>query len=151
MAKKAAKKKCSHPGCRKMQVPGGETCKSHMGSNGVGVEPAPEIPVLEGVLRMTDLERLGLVKVETECVNILLQLRNHELETEEVKRKFKADLDAKAAHRVQLMSIAETRKAEQQRMVREIAGKYGLNPNQMVYDPDTGVLRDLTQGNQGSA
>ena len=39
-------------------------------------------------------------------------------------------------------------KAEQQRTVKEIGAKYDLDPQQMAYDPESGVLRDLreTQG-----
>jgi len=143
MAKKAVgKKKCTYPGCRKMQITGEVTCKSHMGSNGVG-HP------LEEVTKMTDIERLGLVNVETNCVNLLLQLRNHDLETEELKRKLAAELNARSAHRAQLVALMEAKKGDQQRTVKEIAEKYGIKPENMVYDPDTGVVRDPTQENQG--
>jgi len=138
MPKRATKKRCEHPGCKKYQMEGSSTCAGHVIT----------LPPGEIVLKMTDLERLNLVKLETECMNILLQLRNQELETEEVKRRFTADLNARSAHREQLMAIAETRKAEQQRTVKEIGAKYDLDPQQMAYDPESGVLRDLreTQG-----
>jgi len=136
---KATRKRCEHPGCKKYQVSGRNTCATH-----VVTEPPGE-----AVLKMTDLERLTLVKVETDCVNILLQLRNQELETEEVKRRFVAELQSRSAHRDQLTATAEARKAEQQRTVKEIAEKYKLDPQHMVYDPDSGVLRDLRE-NQGS-
>lgn len=99
---------------------------------------------------MTEVERLTLVKIETECVNLILQIRNGDLELEEAKRKFQADMTARNAHRTQLMALAEVRKNSQQQLVQEIATKYGLDPQQMVYDPETGVLRDLRQENQGS-
>jgi hypothetical protein len=135
------RKRCTRSGCRKLQAPGVALCTDHMSSAQASAAQAP----IESVVRMTDIERLNLVKIETECVNILLQLRNHDLETEEVKRKFTADLNSRSAHREQLLTIAETRKTEQQRTVRDIAEKYGLDPQQMAYDPDTGVLRDIRQ------
>jgi hypothetical protein len=142
MAKVAVKKRCTYPGCRKMQASGKRTCKVHSGN---GIEAKPEPQGVESVIKMTELERLGLVKIETECLNILLQLRNHELETDEVKRKLASDLQARASHREQLIAIAETKKAEQQRVVKEVAEKYNLDPMHLVYDPETGVLRDMRQ------
>jgi len=133
---KATKKKCEHPGCKKYQVAGQNTCAIHV----VTVPPG------EAITKMTDLERLNLVKIETECMNILLQLRNQELENEEARRRFMAEDKSRASHREQLLAIADTRKTEQQNTVKEIANKYGLDPKQMAYDPESGVLRDLRQG-----
>ena len=133
---KATKKKCEHPGCKKYQVAGQNTCAIH-----VVTAPPGEV-----VLKMTDLERLTLVKSETECMNILLQLRNQELENDEARRKFAKEDQARAAHREQLLAVADARKDEQKRVVTEIAEKYGLDPKEMVYDPESGVLRDMRQG-----
>jgi hypothetical protein len=143
MPKTSRRKKCAHAGCKKWSVSGG-TCQLHAGPNGVG-EPTPEIPAGEQVLKMTDLERLTLVKSETDCVNILLQLRNQELENDEARRRFAKEDQARSAHREQLLAIADARKAEQKRVVTEIAERYKLDPQQMVYDPESGVLRDMRQ------
>jgi hypothetical protein len=132
---KAKRQRCEHPGCKKYQVNGQNTCAIH-----VVTAPPGEV-----VLKMTDLERLTLVKSETECMNILLQLRNQELENDEARRKFAKEDQARAAHREQLLAIADARKAEQKRVVTEIAERYKLDPQQMVYDPESGVLRDMRQ------
>jgi hypothetical protein len=153
--KTARKKKCLYPGCRKMRAPETDTCKAHMGSNGVGIhvqtddEQEDKHP-LEAVTKMTDIERLGLVNVETTCVNLLLQLRNHDLETEELKRKFAADLNSRSSHRAQLVSALEVKKNDQQQTVKDLAEKYGIDPQHMVYDPDTGVVRDMSKESVGT-
>jgi len=142
--------RCTHPGCRKLQIPGEATCVEHAGSDGVGVKHDCRKRVdkrqpLDTVVQMTALERLNLVKIETECVNFILQIRNYDLETEEIKRKLTEQLHSRAAHREQLLALAENKKAEQQKTVKEIAEKYKLEPEQMAYDPESGVLRDLRQ------
>ena len=141
MAKTGKRKRCTHPGCRKLQAGGIPTCGTH----------ADLRPPLEGVVRMTDIERLSLVNAETECVNFILQLRNHDLETEDIKRKLVEQLQSRAAHRMQLHAMAETKKVVQQNMVKEIAEKYSLDAQQMTYDPDTGVLRDMRIETKGPA
>lgn len=145
--KKPRRTRCSYPGCRKLQIPGGKNCEAHKGSNGVSVvsesETPAEIHPLEAVTRMTEIERLNLVKVETECMNFILQIRNHDLETEEVKRRFTEQLQSRAAHRTQLMALAEAKKDEQQQVVKGITDKYELDPQHMTYDAETGVLHDM--------
>lgn len=102
-------------------------------------------PVLDAIIRMTEIERLNLVKVETECVNFILQIRNHDLETEEVKRKFTEQLHSRSTLRTQLMTMAESKKDEQQLIVKEISEKYKMDPQRMTYDGESGVIRELAK------
>jgi len=140
------RKQCTHPGCRKLQQPGKDTCEAH-GPNGVKKARMAEDdrPVLDAIIRMTEIERLNLVKVETECVNFILQIRNHDLETEEVKRKFTEQLHSRSTLRTQLMTMAEAKKNEQQLTVKEISEKYKMDPQRMTYDGESGVIRELAK------
>jgi hypothetical protein len=104
---------------------------------------AEEEAPLDAVVKMTDIERLTAAKTEAELMNCMLNVRNHDLEIEALKRKFQEDMQSRNNHRAQLLASAETKRVEQLNLLQEIATRYNLDPKQMAYDPDTGALRDL--------
>jgi len=139
MTKMTERKKCSHSGCRKMRVLGGETCKVHSKSNGTD----PTAHVLEQVLRMTELESYKLAALDSELRNHLLSVQNHDLKLAKLTSDFEVTKRAIQEERKQSIAAFEIKNNAYQDFVKVLAERYGLDPNKMSFDTDSQILRDL--------
>ncbi|MCU0912939.1 MAG: hypothetical protein MUC88_00075 [Planctomycetes bacterium] len=133
------RKRCGVKGCRRQQQEGMDVCREHFRA------PVPIIYPVDEVLKMEPLERLNVGKVEAELANLAQAIRIHDLETNQLAREHADAMQARAAHRAQLISAFSVKKKEQESTIQEVAQKYGLDATKMAYDPDTGILRDLTK------
>ena len=136
----AKRTRCKSKGCRKLSVEGSPFCKAH----------AP-VYAIDHVLRMTDIERLSAARADAELANLMLSIKNHDLEIEKFTMQYMKKIEEQKLKRVQLMAAFELKRAEQKRTFTTIAEKYGLVPDKMTYDPDTGILRDLRQEKEQQA
>jgi hypothetical protein len=102
----------------------------------------PVFPVDE-VVKMSDIERLSVGKVDAELANLLQAIRIHDLEGEKLAREHAASMQTRAAHRAQLIAAFEAKKREHEQTVKDVAQRYDLDPSQFTYDPESGVLHDI--------
>ena len=136
--KKAAAKKtssytrCAAPKCRKKARVNG-MCEAH------AEEAAYPI---DGVTRLSEIERLSLTKLEAEYELGFTQVKNWDLETEKVKTDYENTLRRRAAQRTQMVQEVEVKQVEHKTLIKDLGTKYKMSP-EWTYDPDTGVLRDV--------
>jgi len=113
---------------------------------------------LDSALRLTETELLRLGKISAEMRLALLSVRVAVFEAREIKAKAESELRAREAE-LKAWAQTELEKKEQERaahlqeshelrksydhLTAELAERYGIeDPNSMVVDPYTGVVRD---------
>jgi len=131
---------CSVKGCRK-KVDEDGLCQSHKKE---AQNPA------DAVRKVTDLEATRFSALDAEIRNNLQGVRILDLEMAAADRAFQdaaanhqAEQAARREHRKQLEALAGTKKTEYVAFVEALAEHYGLDPKQMVIDPEARTLRDL--------
>ena len=113
---------------------------------------------LDSVVRLTETELLRLGKINAEVRLEILSARMAVFEAQEIRSKAEAEV-RKREEEMKAWAEAELEKKDQARaahlqeahrlrrshehLAAELAKKYGIeDPNSMIVDPDTGVLRD---------
>ena len=130
---KKAKRTCDHPGCEKRKA-SGAFCKDHLA----------DADAVEGVLRLTELEASRWGRLDAEMRNALQGLRLADLEVEQAKRQFVEFRSIKELEKGRLQGMIEKIRPEYKQLVDELGEKYGIDPTKMAIDPDTRVIRDLS-------
>jgi hypothetical protein len=123
-------------------------------------KPSKAAPVdpLDVTVRLTETELLRLGKISAEIQLAMVSARIAVYEGLEAKSKAEADLKKREEEvRAAVASTIQAKESERTVHVQEaqrlrklygeltekLANKYGIdNPNSMVVDPDTGVVRD---------
>lgn len=95
------------------------------------------------LLKMTEVECLRLSALDAEVRNAIQGIRiiNYELQTEEIK--FSQIKQQKTIQRKNVEQILDAKKREYEKLLNHIGQKYQLDPRQMSFDTETGLLRDL--------
>lgn len=94
---------------------------------------------------LTELESLKLGKLDAEMRNAAQGLRLIELEMYREKRKFEEYCATKNAESKVLTSLLATLQPQYEGVILSIAKKYGIqDPKNMLFDPDTGLIRDMS-------
>jgi hypothetical protein len=143
-AKKAAKKPAAKPkrricktkGCRKSALAESELCKTCTSN----------AEASEQVVRVTEIEALRFGKLDAEMRNDRQAVQLLDYQMTAIKNKAEADISNLNRQKQQLLSGITARKPEYKALINDLAEKYGIeDPNKMTIDPDTGVIRDLSQ------
>jgi hypothetical protein len=132
-AVKKGKKTCDHPGCTSRRTVG-VFCSKHQ-ADGDGVE---------AVQKLTELEALKWAKLDTEMRNALQGIRLADMEVVEAKRAFLDLRNVKELEKQKLQAMVAKIRPEYEQLVDELGKKYGIEPKSMAIDPDTRVIRDLS-------
>lgn len=115
---------------------------------------APQPPVTEALLKMTDMETLRLGKLDAEVRQMQQAVQTldqavliSEMKVKEQVRDMESQLTAykaqKTDERQGLVALLHKKAEEYKAEVASIVEKYGLDPTKFSYDTDTGTLRDL--------
>lgn len=131
------KKTCDHNRCAAERTVGVFCDKHQADADAVG-----------SVMKLTELEALKWAKLDTEIRNALQGLRLADLEVEKAKREFVEFRNLKELEKSRLQSTIETLKPEYTNLVEGFGKKYGIDPTKMSIDPDTRVIRDLSDKKQ---
>lgn len=137
--------KCSTQGCRKKATQGG-LCAAHQPSEPLNTDAYPT----DGVVKVTELEAAQFAAKDAEIRNALLSMRNLELEIDKAERAFadaairhKVEQERRRAQYDQLKNGIEVQKTSYTAFITDLAQKYKIDPQKMLIDPDTRVIRDL--------
>jgi hypothetical protein len=134
---KAVRKKCTRPGCRRLQV--GETglCKACALEEQLG-DPK--------VVKLSEQDALRFGKIDAEVRNAIQGQRLIDYEIVEFQQNAKNKLRELNVRKAQLVALSKSLEGEYKQVVMGIADKYGIgDPTQMAIDPDVGTVRDLRQ------
>jgi hypothetical protein len=128
---------CTTRGCRRKPVQNG-LCAKH------AQEAASPMDAIE---KMSDIEALGYKALDLELRNMVLTIKQLELEIAEARRKYQEETLFKTNQRKQVEALFNAKQVEYKQMVRTIAEKRGLDPEKMALDPDAKTVRDLRNEN----
>lgn len=105
------------------------------------------------VVRVTELEAARFAAGDAEIRNSLQGMKILELEIEKADRalqdtvvKTRLEQERRRAQYVALKQEVETKKTSYLSFITELAKKYSVDPQKMLIDPDTRVIRDLNEG-----
>lgn len=139
-SKRGARKRCSSSGCRKLRVGESIFCKAHT-SAGEGEEPSDP-----KVTKLSEVDALRFGKADAEMRNDMQELRLIDYQAAEVRQKAKSQLMELDVRKAQLQNALKSNKVKYLALVEELAKSYGIgDPKNMVIDPDSGTVRDLTR------
>jgi len=137
--KKVAKVKrrvCKSKRCMKTALPDSVFCEGCVEKN----DPA------NLVLKTTEVEALRFAKLDAELRNDRQAVQLFDYRMADIKNKAEREIVALAHQKQQIEAAITARKPEYQQLVKSLAEKYGIDdPNKMTIDPDTCVIRDLSQ------
>ena len=140
--------RCGFNGCRKKALKDG-LCGAHTHQEPTNVYP------IDGVMKVTELEAARFAAMDAEARNNLQAMKILELEIEKADHaiqdaamKHRLEQERRRAQYVALKEAVEVKKSNYLAFVADLGKKYGLDPEKMAIDPDTRVLRDLSDGNK---
>jgi hypothetical protein len=97
------------------------------------------------VLRLTEMEALKFGKMDAEIRNCLQGIQLSEYEMNRIRMDSQMKLEAQIQIRTKLSDRLSGLRREYEPFVRDLAQTYGIqDPNKMSIDPDTGIIRDLS-------
>lgn len=98
------------------------------------------------VLKTTEVEALRFAKLDAELRNDRQAIQLFDYRMNDIKNRAEREIAALAHQRQQVEAAITARKPEYQQLVLSLAEKYGIeDPSKMTIDPDTCVIRDLSQ------
>lgn len=122
---------CRIKSCRKGRAEGSTLCEEHS-------DPA------NSVRRLDESELLKLGKISAEMEAALLKAKLAGVQVQELRARAEEDIRKKGVERQEYLNEARRLKASYDTLTTLLATKYEIDdPNKMVVDPDTGVIRDL--------
>lgn len=104
------------------------------------------VEALEKVLRVEEIEALRFAKLDTEIRNAQQAVRLADFELDKARREYEAQVRALQSMKVANESAIQSLKPSYTALVAEIAQKYGIEPGNVIIDPDTLIIRDGSKG-----
>jgi len=148
MAKKACKKSakravCRATSCRKKPVEGSDLCRDHQNPMDA-VTKLTEVELLKLAKFNSDLQ-LALLNTKLATLDMQTLQRVADAEMNRIREKMLEDVGRKDEERKGFIAESKALKSSYDAFTEVIATKYGIaDPGKMVVDPDTGVIRDLS-------
>lgn len=137
MAKKTYRKvkkvvTCQSEGCDMKQMEGSDLCRDHQNP-------------MEVATRLTEVELMKLGKLNSDIQVALLNSKMRAIEGREIRVRAEEEIRQKEGERQLFMNEAKQLRASYDAFTVVLSTKYGIaDPGKMVVDPDTGVIRDLS-------
>ena len=132
----AKRTRCSVKGCRKMRTTE-LFCPQHQRQTDEAGAP------IEAVKRLSELDRLRFVELDTRVRNELQSIKILDLEQQQQHIRFEQEQRARKEQRQQLMAAIATTNAENKRLLEELSGRYDFDPAHVAIDDRTGVINEL--------
>lgn len=139
MTKRPKRKRCTFPGCKKLQISGALFCKGHLN----GQEATEEAPD-DKVVKLSERDALRFGKIDAEVRNALQGQQLVDYKITEIQQKTRAQVTELQAAKARLIALVKSHEHDYRALVEELAETYGIDdPKNMAIDPDNGTVRDL--------
>lgn len=93
-------------------------------------------------MKVTELEAMKFAKMDSDVRMHLMSARNAELELDILHRNYLLKKGELENTKLLATQQVETLKPQYMEYVKALASKYKVNPEKMIIDPDTGVIRE---------
>ena len=127
--------KCGMEGCRKYRLPDSDYCLAHAKEE--ALDP------LEAVTKLTEIECLRFVAMDTEMRNHLQGIKIEDLELGREQVAHEAKRKQRLHVREQYAVALKAKQVQYKALVTEMAARFNMDPTKCAIDPDSGVIRDL--------
>lgn len=144
--KKLGKRQCSLKGCRKYREAGKNHCRLHVGGNG---ETDATADPFDAVKRLSEIDRLRFLELDTAIRNEAQAIKILQLEQEVRDKEYLQAKAGKQLEEKQLNVSIASQHVVYRELLEELGKRYKFNPDEIIIDDKSGVLRVEKQADGG--